>query len=206
MKTNRTSKMKDAEQRKAHEKWLATVAERQKIFGADIVEHLKECQRLKDNTRRYFQGSRFWRALQRHIESDKDCIIERPGAVLTHSAGSGVRFKSACAPWCSQGEPQTISLEFEVEFVPDSEDPGYDTFQVGGGGTHRTFFVYLPAELEVNFTEEKFKIWLNQQRKVRDEARLEKNKKSIKWLLDNCPRLLLQMVKDHEKKKRLNRS
>lgn len=205
MKTNRLSGITDAKQRKAHEKWLKQVEERRKIFGANIVEHLKECQRLEDNTRRYYQGSEFWRALQKHIEDSDDCIIERPGGVRNHSASSGVSFKSACAPWCSEGEEQTISLHIEVEFVPHEDDPGYDTFQVGGPGRRQTFFIYYPADLEINFTKEKFNIWLNQQRKVRDEQRLEKDQATIKRLLSQCPELLTKMVRDHEREKRANR-
>lgn len=206
MKTNRLKGITDAKQRKAHEKWLAQVAERQKIFGANIVEHLKEAQRLEENTRRYFQGSEFWRALQKHIEQSDDCIVERPGVVRNHSASSGVSFKDASAPWCREGEEQNISLQIEVEFVPHEDDPGYGTYQVGGPGTRQSFFIYYPADLEINFTKEKFNIWLNQQRKVRDERRLEKDQATIKRLLNQCPGLLTKMVREHEREKKANRS
>jgi hypothetical protein len=185
-----------------------TFEDRRKLLhGSNIVEHIQITQDAEDATSHYYRSnSQFWRKLQKHIENSDDCIIERHGTVLNSSASSGVRFMDVCAPWCKPGEEQTLSLKIEVDFAPNEDDEEYDTFRATGNGKRKSFYIYYPADLELNFTEEKFKIWLNEQRKVRDAARLEKDKKTIKWLLTQCPGLLTQMVKDHQKEKRLNRS
>lgn len=149
-----------------------------KLVGANIVEHLKHEFNVTSATFNYFHfKSKLVRAIQDHVmHGAKECLlIDKEGRDSSYA----VSVKEASAPFAAPGECQMLRLTFEVGFRPLPDDAEYNGCD-GGVDINKRMDVYCPADLELNFTKEKFNLWLNTT--IREKNHRERDAKNLKAL------------------------
>jgi hypothetical protein len=177
------------------------------LYGGTLTTHLRMQSSVIENTSGYFRyGSKLFRAIDDHISHAKDCVlIERPGHVVGTSAHSGVHFQDAHLYADSyvddpkdKGEikrkiavpAKVYSLEITVDYVEPGED--YDDRRSG-----RRFFLKVPIDLELNFTQDGFNAWIAETKKKRDaEAGRSEALGKLRELVKRFPKETKEMLRE----------
>lgn len=154
------------------------------LQGANIAEHLKLMQDGDRATHWHFRtGSRFAKALEKHIleAKDKDCVIDREGRSVACHRGTGyvVEIKNPILHFAMPGEVQNLSFDLKVGYELRDDDEEYSS----DGEIERSYHLYCPIELELDFTEAKFKLWVIETKKRLQEEQLKKDRKTLDKLL-----------------------
>jgi len=129
-----------------------------KLHG-NLVEHMRSLLDLKGELWKYFHfDSEIWKRIRQHIGYDDECyLIDREGTILSHrGTGKSVRFLEAHIGQknYSKGFPKEVKesevfvIKFEVGYI-DMYESEYD----------REYYLTIPFDLELNFSEEKFMEW-----------------------------------------------
>lgn len=161
------------------------------LLAPDIIAHTRIYQDAESAIKKYFHfDSKLMRAIHKHIGYAKDCVlIDRPADICHYSeCGAAVHFKDITV-WGTQwkyndetkrNEPYEIDyfgLDITVEYHDENEDRDVT----------RQYTINVPIDLEINFTEEKFNVWINELAQKRNLEREEKDKEAIKALLKKYP-------------------
>lgn len=141
-----------------------------KLLGDNIFDHLINLRNGKSDMRSYFHWkSPVWRAIQCYFNETKErwvnLIGEHPDKILVTHPGTGadVTVKNAYIDWHKN---DIMVLEIFVSFYDDDYN----------SETVETFTLYVPKDLELNFTQEKFDSWATRSGKQKKRRHREKRK------------------------------
>jgi hypothetical protein len=153
------------------------------LLGENIGEHLKIMQDGDRATDWHFRtGSQFAKALEEHLlkSKEKDCIIDREGRTISCHRGTGyaVNIKNPTLHFAMPDEVQNLSFDLEVGYEPNEEDDEYR-----GRDIERSYHLYCPIDLELNFNKHKFDLWLIETRKRLQAEQLKQERKTLDRLL-----------------------
>ena len=136
------------------------------VLEGNIIEHLRKINDMRNQANMYFHfGSKLWRAVERHIALDPD------QALATFPQGMSLRGgrntyginRRECGLYAQEwddGKP-VQPIKFWVEFSANLVNNEEEEFS-------RNYSVNVPIDLELNFTEDKFKAWTDALKKERD--------------------------------------
>jgi len=145
--------------------------EKAKLLNGNLVDHLKEIQRMEDVARRYYYwASPLWKAIREHISRAQDCVlINRKGTIVSHrGTGSSVSCHNVVFVGYESIKNERLEFDITVEYFGEGEENSYQP------NTYRsTHHLSVPPDLEENFTPAKFNQWVAEKKKKRD-AEVEK--------------------------------
>lgn len=156
------------------------------LAAPTIIEHIKLVSDWMRSTDWHFRvDSKFFKAVAEHIVDAKDCVLlDRKERTVSCHRGTGyaVNFEQASCPIALPGECQMLMLRISVDFDdPDySDDDRYHS-------TREDFSIYAPADLELNFNQEKFELWLQTKKDERDKKHSQTDLKVLDKLLKRHP-------------------
>jgi hypothetical protein len=159
------------------------------LLAEDIIAHTRIVQSAESAIKTYFhRHSKLMRAIHKHIGNpNAECfIIDRPpNPICRYSeCGAAVHFKDLTVYGVQFDKdnkpymPEDFQLTIEVEY--EDEDTYNDTCT-------RSYWISVPIDLEVNFTQEKFNAWVNGLAQKRKDEREAKDKEAMQTLLKKYP-------------------
>jgi hypothetical protein len=154
------------------------------IVGGNIIEHVMHMQDARDVTLKHFSfKSKLVRAIQDHVLNATDCTLIDKGGRTVNRLG-GIQVKNVVTPYAMPGECQMLNIEFVVALnALETDYPEYDL----GNDIEKRMDVYAPSDLELNFTKEKFDLWLGTMREKRSKELYGKNLQLLKDLVQKYP-------------------
>lgn len=161
------------------------------LTGENIREHLLHAQQVEKATWSHFRShSPLFKALYEHVRtaSEKTCIVEREGREVSCHRGTGyaVEIQDPILHFALPGETEVLSFQLRVGYCPLEDDAEYDS--QGGRDVERVYRLYCPIDLELNFTKEKFDLWIKEMREKQDAELLKKERKVLDRLLKRHPK------------------
>lgn len=161
------------------------------LLAPNVVEHIKLMQTGERATDWHFRvRSKFAKALQAHIvgASDKTCIIDKGGRAVSCHRGTGyaVNVKDVCVHFAMPGEVEYMSFKVSVGLEPLEDDVEYEGREFRDHNTEHRFS--CPTDLELDFTQAKFDLWVRKTKEEVDAERLSKERKQLDFLLKRHPK------------------
>jgi len=150
-------------------------------FGGnwDIVDGLKYAKNLEREMIKKFQGTDFFKALQKHIGSTKCVLIKKIAPVVSwRGTGLGIGLKTIKMRY-EGGEVVCFDIEIDVDFYDDNSDPPYGSIytDVSVDVDIQCYNFLIPKDLVIDFTQEKFDKWI--QSKVNSKKNQELDRIAI---------------------------
>lgn len=172
----------------------------------NVIDALDKYRDLKSEIDRYFHfDSQLWRAIETHIGYAEDCaLIEREAhPIMTYrGTGAAVHLRRAYV-YSTQYptsdpkdayDPDYFAMDIEVEYHDRDEDRTYT----------RTYCVKPPKSLEVDFTEERFLAWVEQERITLRQRIQAKLTTQLESLIKKNPELAATILKELTTNKKVN--
>ena len=163
-----------------------------RLHGKNIIEHMRLQADLEEARRKYFyRQSKLWRAIQEYIGRSKvgECaLINKKGPIVMHSAtGYAVNLKDAyvCPPDYSIQPPKEAAnfcLVIDITYIHEDREHCDKEW------------LYVPCELEVNYTEKAFKQWIGGLTRKQKAEQAKKNVEKLKVLVKKYPKEAAQLV------------
>lgn len=166
-----------------------------KIEGS-VIDALRRQRDLEEEIRQYFYyDSPLWRAIVEHIGAKGCCALfdkERgeDGIIRLVAVRRGTGYavtgkdrfvRMKLIEGITYG--MTISVGYESEY---DDDRGYS----------KSYHVEIPFDLEENFRQERFDIWIKSEAKKRGEEALARNLPELQKLVKKYPGEARQMLKN----------
>lgn len=156
------------------------------LTGANIQQHLEYAQAAERATHSHFRlYSLFVKALAEHVRtaSDADCVVDREGRSVSCHRGTGyaIELKDPILHFALPGETKMLSFKLHVGYEPLDDDPERDS--LGNRDVERVYRLYIPIDLELNYTQEKFNLWAKKMKSELDAEKLEKERAQLDRLL-----------------------
>lgn len=121
------------------------------LYGKNIIEHIKMVDAAQETMRAYFiEKSSIWRAIVDHIMNSDVCVI-----IDRKNKACDVRFNTARSVISSEA---SLVFDFFVDYDSESDQ----------------HHIFVPIDLELDFTNKKFDNWLGQMAKEQLAAKVRK--------------------------------
>jgi hypothetical protein len=137
----------------------------------NIVEAIDYHYDLERDIKYEFGRTDVYKAIKSHILSSPCYLIEKPqGLDIRRYKGTGpsIHIESLVVPISGD----CVSLQISINFNSDPDDPSYYEDSPCDPGIDKTYHIYVPKELVLNYTEEGFQSWLQERKKAQEERKL----------------------------------
>ncbi len=185
MAKSKINKEHEVERKAGEERFKKFCAEKRKqLQGKNIVEHLKFAYAVEEATKDYFRFlSPAWKAIQDHIQYDKDCVIieherdEDGDANIAYHRGVGsIHMRNV---WLYKGsDSEFYGMNIGVDYSIGNNRYDYRTV---------SYPIAIPIDLELNFTKRKFQGWIKKLRNERDKKTREEEAVILQKLMKKYP-------------------
>lgn len=162
------------------------------LLGKNIIEHMGHLSTALDASKSYWsRESKLWRAISNHI-SGNHINAKKHGCVIIdkpkqeNGSPRSIRSYRGTGPDISIEEvscyknDKNIMFRFQVAYCPDGD---YYYAEESCNDEHQTYWIYVPKELELDFTQEAFDKWVEQLKQKKEAEIQEKELKILKQLM-----------------------
>lgn len=141
----------------------------EKLVEGNPVAHMLKLREMKSDLRDYYRSvSPLWKAIRDYIIQTNDCVLFDIPATIVRHRGTGAAISLKDPYLIGRSEEMSIHYTIEIEYFGEGQEDSYspDTY-------HSSHYIYVPVDLELDFTKAKFNAWIKKQQRKRD-ANVEK--------------------------------